>query len=993
MGRRKSTDAVRMLGLATTIDQSPPIAGGLGSVGPSSSGTGTPRCVAVGPARRLGRVVAVLQRWCGVGSGRVLSARPPAARFVGGDDEASQLGTMMLIVEGVPLPTILRSVVDVVESRHPGMMCSVLLLDEHSRQLRLGAAPSLPADYNAAIDGVTIGPAVGSCGTAAFTGERVVAVDIQSDPQWADYRDLAARAGLRSCWSQPVFGRDHRVLGTFAIYHAHPHAPSAADIDTITTAARFAAVAIERTQNDESLRRRTAFFEAQVECSRDGILVVDRTGRIIQHNRRLAEIWHIPPEIANGGDDAVQLAFVTGQTKNPAAFVARVKHLYAHPTEFSRDEIETVDGRVLDRDSAPVHDAAGNYHGRIWTFRDITERKRSEEALRASEERWSFALEGAGDGVWDWDVTTGVTNFSKRYKQMLGYGEHELAEGFRDWERLVHPEDLPPARAAVEAYLSGASTTFADEFRMQCRDGSWKWILARGKIVRRDAGGKPLRLVGTHTDISDRRAMEEELRTAARMDKLTGLPNRAMILDRLQVTIARHKRDPACRYAVLFLDFDRFKLVNDTLGHDAGDQLLRAVARRLETAVRAVDSVGREADPGGARGTASRLGGDEFVILLTDLRAEGDATLVADRVLAATGTPYTLGGVEVVSTASIGIVTSEFGHDRAEDVLRDADTAMYEAKVAGRGRAATFDASMRTRVQRKVDLERGLRRALDAGQFVLHYQPIVSLGDGRVEGFEALVRWQHPQHGMISPGEFIPVAEETGLIVPLGEWVFREVCRQVVAWRTPVGRDLLGGDGADGPVCAGPVAEALGRSAIPPIGVNLSRAQLALRHLPDQLATITAEAGVEPAAIHLEVTESAVMADAQQAVRLLRRIKGMGFGVHLDDFGTGYSSLSSLHQFPLDVLKIDRSFVTNLSRGSEAAAMIGAIATLARNLGMGVIAEGIETAEQAEQLRALDCGNGQGYLFAKPMPADRVPAYLAANRAAPQGSAARLPAA
>jgi diguanylate cyclase (GGDEF)-like protein/PAS domain S-box-containing protein len=901
--------------------------------------------------------------------------RPPASahrRATTGPDEAWQVGTMMLIVDGAPLPSILRSIVEGVESRHPGMLCSVLLLDEHAKRLHLGAGPSLPAFYNDAIEGVVIGEGVGSCGTAAFTGERVVAVDIQADPRWTLYKDLAARSGLGSCWSQPVFGRDHRVLGTFAIYHALPHAPDPADIDTITTAARFAAVAIERTQNDESLRRRTAFFEAQVECSRDGILVVDRQAKIIQTNRRFAEIWQIPPEIGDAPDDRPQLAFVAGRTRDPEAFVARVKHLYAHPTEFSRDEIETVDGRVLDRDSAPVYDAAGNYHGRIWTFRDITGRKRSEEALRASEERWSFALEGAGDGVWDWDVGTGTTNFSKQYKRMLGYGEHELADGFRDWERLVHAEDLPRAMAAVEAYLTGASATYVNEFRMRCRDGSWKWILARGMIVRRDPGGKPLRLVGTHTDISDRRAMEEELRAAARVDRLTGLPNRALILDRLQVTIARHQRDPACRYAVLFLDFDRFKLVNDTLGHDAGDQLLGAIARRLETAVRAVDSVGHEPDPSGARSTASRLGGDEFVILLTDLRAEGDATLVADRILAAMGAPYTLGGVEVVSTASIGIVTSAFGYGRAEDVLRDADTAMYEAKSAGRGRTATFDESMRVRVQRKADLDRGLRRALDAGQFVLHYQPIVSLADGRVEGFEALVRWQHPQHGMVSPGEFIPVAEETGLIVPLGEWVFREACRQVSVWRELLARD-------------GP-----GRGAVPPVGVNLSRAQLALRHLPDLLAGLAAEAGVAPSAIHVEVTESAVMADAEQAVRVLRRIKGMGFHVHLDDFGTGYSSLSSLHQFPLDVLKIDRSFVTNLSRGPQFAALIGAIAMLARNLGMGVIAEGIETPEQAEQLRSLDCGSGQGYLFAKPMTADRVPAYLAANRAAAGGPARGL---
>jgi diguanylate cyclase (GGDEF)-like protein/PAS domain S-box-containing protein len=863
--------------------------------------------------------------------------------------EAMRVNTMTLIVNNAPLPAILETICRGVESQYPEMICSVLLLDTERNVLMLGAAPGLPDFYNQAIHGIRIGPDVGSCGTAAFTGKRVVAADLQIDPKWKNFKDLAARAHLRSCWSQPILSSDHRVLGTFAIYRHDPHAPDENDIDTITSVAQFAAVAIERKQTEESLRWRTAFFEAQIESSLDGILIVDSQGRKIQQNRRFVEIWKIPDDLAESKDDAPMLKFVTSQIKDPNAFGEKVKYLYLNPTEISRDEIELRDGTILDRDSSPVFDKSGKYYGRIWRFRDITARKQSEETLRVSEERWHFALEGAGDGVWDWDLTTGAMDFSMRYTQMLGYEKNELPTDVEKWKMLIHPEELASSLADLQAHLDGTKPAYVHEHRVLCRNGSWKWILTRGIVVRRGPDQKPLRMVGTHSDISGRKAMEQELRTAARMDKLTGLPNRALLLDRLQQAIARKMRDNDFQYAVLFLDFDRFKIVNDSLGHESGDQLLRSIADRLETTVRSIDSVSRE--PG--QNTASRLGGDEFVILLTDLRSPQDAPLVAERVLIAISAPYKLGGLQVVCTASIGIVTSEYGHERAEDVLRDADTAMYEAKLAGRGRTAKFDESMRTRVQRKVDLESGIRRALDERQFLLHYQPIVSLQDGRIEGFEALVRWQHPLHGIISPGEFIPVAEETGLIIPLGEWVFHQACRQISTWSTLLGRD-----------------------AIPPMSINLSRAQLSIHNLPETLGEIARQAGVDPRIINLEVTESAIIADPRKAVKILNQIKELGFGVHMDDFGTGYSSLSSLHQFPIDVLKIDRSFVANLSRGSEFVAMVTAIIMLARSFDIAVIAEGVETIEQLRLLRSLNCQNAQGYFFARPMPPAEVPDYL-----------------
>ncbi|WP_428936727.1 sensor domain-containing protein [Fontivita pretiosa] len=443
-----------------------------------------------------------------------------------------------------------------------------------------------------------------------------------------------------------------------------------------------------------------------------------------------------------------------------------------------------------------------------------------------------------------------------------------------------------------------------------------------------------------------------ELYQSARVDKLTGLPNRALFMERLQQAIwrgaAQHPQDQH-NFAVLFLDVDRFKLVNDSLGHGAGDQLLREIARRLRGAVRSADAVARPDD--GV--VAARFGGDEFVILLENLRSAADAASVASRLLQVLGAPYDLDGHEIVCTASIGIVTSDFRHQRADEVIRDADTAMYQAKLAGKGRAVFFDHLMRARVERKLRLETALRKAIAAGQLHLHYQPIVCLQSGRLESLEVLVRWEHPELGPISPGEFVPLAEETGLIAALGEWVLRQACQQLARWWTQHGRQL-----------------------IPSLSVNLSRNQLATPGLAQRMRDIAVQAGVAPQAIHLEVTESTVMADGTQEVGVLRELKAMGFKIDMDDFGTGYSSLACVHEFPIDMLKIDRSFVMNLRRGNDFAALVNAMIMLTRNLGIGVVAEGVETQDQLSLLQALDCQFAQGHFLCPPLPAEQLIARI-----------------
>jgi diguanylate cyclase (GGDEF)-like protein len=440
--------------------------------------------------------------------------------------------------------------------------------------------------------------------------------------------------------------------------------------------------------------------------------------------------------------------------------------------------------------------------------------------------------------------------------------------------------------------------------------------------------------------VAEQKRISEELeqsknhfRHAAFHDALTGLPNRTLLAENLKLQIERAQQYKDCQFAVLFLDLDRFKMVNDSLGHSIGNQLLIAIARRLESCVRETDTV-------------ARLGGDEFAILVTGISRLNEATEMAERVQEKLQTPFNLSGHEVFTTASIGIAVSVLGYEHPENVLRDADTAMYRAKSQGKACYELFDEGMHSRAVYLLQLETDLRRALEKEEFCLHYQPIVSLKNGELAGFEALVRWHHPERGMISPVEFIRMAEENGFILPLGQWVLEQACKQLVhwQWQSPHNRSLF-------------------------MSVNLSARQMAQAKLVDQIKQVLDETNLDPKCLKLEITESAVMENAEMAVTVLNQLKGLGVRLSVDDFGTGYSSLSYLHRFPLDTLKIDRSFVSRIGEADENGEIVRTIVTLAENLGMEVVAEGIETLTQLSELKNLNCKYGQGYLFAKPLTA------------------------
>ena len=563
-------------------------------------------------------------------------------------------------------------------------------------------------------------------------------------------------------------------------------------------------------------------------------------------------------------------------------------------------------------------------------IRYAIERKNYEEALRVSEERYALAISGANDGLWDWDLTNDRIHYSTRWKEMLGYDEDELSVSPEEWFSRVHPDELARLKQEISDHLSGRSLHFKHEHRMRHRDGSYRWMLSRGIAVR-NATGKPSRMAGSLTDVHARKMTEQQLLHDAMHDALTDLPNWALFMDRLGVAIAQTKRREDHQFAVLFLDLDRFKNVNDSLGHAVGDLLLISIARRFRAFLRPGDTV-------------ARLGGDEFAILADAIESPSDATRIAERINEELGRPFDLQGHEVFTSASIGLALSSTGYDRPEEVLRDADTAMYRAKSLGKARHAIFDQEMHRRAVQLLSLETDLRRAVTRDEFRVHYQPIVALSTGVLEGFEALVRWQHPVRGLVYPEEFISVAEETGLIVPLGWSVLHEACSQTAAWqrRFPGDQHLT-------------------------VSVNLSAKQFRQPELVNRIREVLDHSSLEPSRLCLEITESMIMEDAESAVDKMRRLRDVGVELHIDDFGTGYSSLSYLHRLPTHTIKIDRSFVRRMTERNGKSEIVGTIVTLARNLGMRVAAEGLETADQLARLRQLECEYGQGFFFSKPL--------------------------
>ena len=672
---------------------------------------------------------------------------------------------------------------------------------------------------------------------------------------------------------------------------------------------------------EASLSYSMSLTNAALESTPDAILIVDQKGRIARWNQRFVSLWNVPQQLLDAGIDEPVLQHVTAQMENPQAFLAHVSELYAHPETISNDILHLADGRLLERYSQPQM-IGDEIVGRFWSFRDVTERKRADADLRIAASAFD-----SQEGIFITDANRVILRVNRAFTESTGYTADEV---------IGRPLTLlRSSRHTAEFYECAWETVvqtgkWQGEVWDRHKDGREypKWLIVS---TVRDEAGVVTNFVGLQHDITERKQAEETIRHLAFYDQLTGLPNRTLLQDRLKQAMAASTRSGDYG-ALLLIDLDNFKTLNDTLGHDMGDLLLKQVAQRLTENVREEDTV-------------ARLGGDEFVVMLVNLsenrnEAATCAEQVGEKMRGALNQNYVLRNITYRISSSIG--ASQFTGQTIDldALLKQADMAMYKAKDAGRNTLRFFDPDMELAVVKRATQESELREAIEKGQFVLHYQAQVA--DDRVIGAEALVRWQHPQRGLVAPGEFIPLAEEVGLIQPLGQWVLETACRQLAQW-------------AERPKMAQLV-----------IAVNVSAHQFHQKNFVEQVIAALDRTGAKPERLKLELTESLLVANVDDVIDKMFALKAKGVRFSLDDFGTGYSSLSYLKRLPLDQLKIDQSFVRDVLSDPNDASIARTIIALAESLGMGVIAEGVETAPQRDFLARSGCHFYQGYYFGRP---------------------------
>lgn len=581
-----------------------------------------------------------------------------------------------------------------------------------------------------------------------------------------------------------------------------------------------------------------------------------------------------------------------------------------------------------------LSDDEDNHIGTVIIARDLRDQRRTQAQLESSRERFELIAKGANDGIWDWDLETDELFYSKRWKRAIGYEDEAIEERPEEWFERIHPDDRPRVRSTMSAHLEGGAPTFECEYRLEHRDGSYCWMEARGLAVR-DEDDRPLRMVGTQIDISERKELEEQLRREYLHDTLTDLPNRELFLDRIDRLLELRDDQLEHDFSVCVLDIDRFTVINDRLGHEVGDDLLVRTAERLESMLDEADTV-------------ARLGSDEFGLLLADASDRDEALWVADRIAQQLNYPIWVDDEQIDLSVSIGVAVSSREYGEAEELLRDADLAMYDAKSEDRDDIVGFDTEMKQRVIGRARLESELEEAIEAERLSIHYQPIVDLESGEIQSYEALTRWNHPEYGSVSPGRFIPIAEQSGLIVDLTQYVLNRVTQQLAEWAAYL------------------------PSMLAPVQVNVSSVEVTQSELTQTLADRLSSTEFPENMLCMELTERAVFDHPEGASHIVERLQSMGITVAIDDFGTGYSSLSYLRQFDADQIKIDREFIRDVASNSESREIVRTVSRLADTLGMKVVAEGIERTCELEALRSFDIACGQGYYWSKPLPPDEL---------------------
>jgi diguanylate cyclase (GGDEF)-like protein/PAS domain S-box-containing protein len=688
----------------------------------------------------------------------------------------------------------------------------------------------------------------------------------------------------------------------------------------------------------QELRESKAMLHGILDHAPVGIWFVGADGRYRFVNKRFSQAIGIPETAFLVTDNLHELM---GWEAAESCLASDRASLAQNEPHVSIETLALTDGKPhqLEITKTKLHDEEGKVAGVIGISVDVTERKQAEDALRESEARWSFALEGGGDCVWDWSLVTNQVSLSKGGKGMFGFSDDEIGNNMSEWNARVHPDDVARLLVQISEFFHSKQDKFTAEYRVRCKDDSWKWILTRGMVSHRNEEGRVIRMIGTHTDLTERKQAEETIQRQAHYDALTQLPNRRLFRDRLEQTIRNAKRDRS-GFALMLIDLDHFKEVNDTLGHDAGDFLLVDAAQRLLHCVRESDTV-------------ARMGGDEFVVILPDIDDAASIERIAQKIIDKLSAPYLLGEEKAFISASLGITLYPADAQDIESLMKNADQAMYVAKHLGRNRFSYFTPALQETAQNRMRMVNDLREALAASQFVMHYQPIIELATGDIHKAEALIRWMHPQRGMVNPADFIPLAEETGLIVEIGDWVMQQAMLQAKRMQTICGKGFQ-------------------------ISVNKSPVQFH-REAPSRAEAMLKDMethGLHPHSLVVEITEGVLLDDKGNTRQSLFASRDAGIQVAIDDFGTGYSSLAYLKKFDIDYLKIDQTFVNNLGTHPDDMALCEAIIVMAHTLGLKVIAEGVETEQQRDLLKQAGCDYAQGFLFSRPLPSEELERLL-----------------
>ncbi|MEO7742272.1 MAG: EAL domain-containing protein [Usitatibacter sp.] len=760
---------------------------------------------------------------------------------------------------------------------------------------------------------------------------------------WSMHPLVAAAPSARFVGVVPLVTRAGAVLGALTIIDTKPRTLRKQDRVALANLADLAAARLEtlgsvppdgggemhpETELEARLDQERELSEAVLENLTGAFILVGPGGKLVRWNRQLATAVGYPDARLAAMSP---LDFISPQDRADAE--AAMRSVLDEGREVCV-EVEIVDSggnvRPYALTGRPV--ILGKRRLMLGMARDITLRKRAEQQMARAKERLDLALASSNLALWDWDLASGKVYFNESWSMLMGQAPRESVFPGEEVVLWAHPAERKVFRAALGNTAKGVSEEFDCEYRVANAAGEWIWVHSRGKVTQRDPAGRALRMTGTSTNVSKRKRAEERAEYLATRDALTGLPNRVLLHDRLEQAVANAARHHT-GFGFMFIDLDRFKTINDSLGHHVGDQLLKGVASRLGACVRASDTV-------------ARLGGDEFAVILENLRDDDDegAQQVAQKMIAAMASPMLIEGQPLTTSCSIGIgLYPTDGRDSAT-LMKNADVAMYYAKEKGRNNYQFFSAEMNSRAQERLSVESYLRLALKRGELVLHYQPRMTLA-GELVGVEALVRWQHPRRGLLLPAKFIDVAEDSGLIVPIGEWVLRNACAQIQVWQKRVKPDLR-------------------------MSVNMAVAQLADgERLLAVVASAIADTGIAPSCLELELTESHLMRDIEDKAAILQRLGDLGVGIAIDDFGTGYSSLSYLKRLPVDTIKIDSSFVRDMESDRNDEAIIRAILAMAHSLKLSAVAEGVETAAQFEALRRLGCDEYQGFFESPALPA------------------------